>query len=134
MIIKTKVWDNELKEWVSDTHAVLADGSVMFDVAEREWQTPADPERFTIVLYTGLKDKDGVKIFEGDIIRYVSKPTIVTRTRPVVWKDGAWTIEEEVDCDCDLAGICSDEDHEGSDVGFVIGNIYENPELLNMPA
>ena len=93
----------------------------------KEWDV--DPK--TITQYTGIKDKDNVEIYEGDILRYVCKSTIETFTKPVLFKDGCFTVEECDCCDHCVGGICSDENHEGSHVGFVIGNIYENPELLS---
>ena len=84
--------------------------------------------------YTGLKDKKDREIYEGDIIRikkshhYGDKvPTTVT-----------FQIEHDGGCSYSMIGI-SPEYNNGSDYALhdlveeceVIGNIYENPELLN---
>lgn len=73
--------------------------------------------------YTGLKDKDGKEIYEGDIVRYFNKP-IDELIRTVTFKYGAFGIEGWYKGTHIIFGNILDSQIE------VIGNIYENPELL----
>ena len=75
---------------------------------------------------TGLKDKNGKEIFEGDVVRQVrTQPTTEneTITGVVTMLEGAWLIMN--DCE-QLASYLWSETDENE----IIGNIYENPELL----
>lgn len=75
----------------------------------------------TVGQYTGLTDKNGVKIFEGDIVS-ISKED----ERGVVrWEDSNATYVIGCDDNIDLSFL---ENLWGLDVE-VIGNIHDNPEL-----
>ena len=75
---------------------------------------------------TGLKDKNGNEIFEGDVVRQVrTQPTTENEIiiGVVTMLEGAWLIMN------DGEQLASDLWSE-TDINEIIGNIYENPELL----
>ena len=95
-----------------------------------------DPK--TISQYIGLTDKYDMKIFEGDIINVT--PDITNRLMDVRWNDEtlSW---ELTDVDTPAFGInhifntidlaeLEVESCYGERISFIVGNIYDNPELL----
>lgn len=92
------------------------------------FQDPTD-EPFYLIQYTGLKDKNGKEIYEGDILKTPSasgKGDIITT---IEWTDFSWKeklIYSPIHQFYEYFDF-SDETGEDSEV---IGNIYENPELL----
>lgn len=83
---------------------------------------------YKIMQYTDLKDKNGVEIFEGDILGSFGKK----RRVEVFWRGGAkgWTVrpvrgELRGQAFSPVPPISQYAAHSK-----VIGNIYENPELL----
>ena len=83
----------------------------------------------TVGEYTGLTDKNGRKIFEGDIlgahldVNYPENETIAV----IVWANNAWCIQE-LGAEPDIIG----DDELKNDGWEIIGNIHDNPELLEV--
>ena len=97
------------------------------------------PDRFVLQQFTGLSDKDGKEVYEGDVLNQ-TWPDGKTVHGFVRWDDdnarfsirnivsGDWTLEH-------LVAEIKEQDLNGYIVSLskdveVIGNIYENPELL----
>ncbi len=81
-------------------------------------------DKFIPLQYTGLRDKNGKEIFEGDILtyhdscRFLDDDSEGNEISSVRWKDQflSWSCQNEM--------LCDTEEPE------IIGNVYENPELL----
>ncbi|MFA5439817.1 YopX family protein [Dehalococcoides sp.] len=93
---------------------------------------PVNPE--TVGQYTGLKDKNGNEIYEGDIVQWGTEDEILSCV--VEYTEGAHDSEE---CPymsgfsyrvIDAIDYPEDDEGETDYVTEVIGNIYDNPELL----
>ncbi|SFP17891.1 YopX family protein [Salibacterium halotolerans] len=82
--------------------------------------------------YTGLTDKCGTEIYEGDILQYDSPSPWHHHKYPIIFDDGAFQFDDEMDI---LEGFMLSQENIKYKHGFVIvGNIYEDPELLDVEA
>jgi uncharacterized phage protein (TIGR01671 family) len=132
--IKFRVWDCEEKEMLypgsnaTELNSIM-DCAITFDdvgceVAVRYYgeDNYLTKTKFELMQYTGRKDKNGKEIYEGDIVRDKDG-----RILEVFWNSigvGGWWF-------CELKD--GDKMHaEKIDLDSlkVIGNIYENPKLL----
>jgi len=83
----------------------------------------AQPE-WVLMQYTGLKDKNGMEIYEGDIVRVSPQNPVLME---VVWTDDFGRFElKHISPPNDFYGISRAKHYE------VIGNIYEDSHYNNL--
>ena len=85
----------------------------------------------TVGQFTGLKDKNGKKIFEGDIVAFEDGPasdyyreTVIVNRGVIKFADGAFYVTDRETVDM------GDLIYNGAMECEIIGNIHDNPELL----
>lgn len=123
--IKFRVWDKT--RWLYQDEFIITDGECN-ELVMGGWKSRND---LLIQQYTGLKDKNGVEIFEGDIIiNHISYDKSLGGQYETPVGVVKWISQKDK---MDYSGWCAypadlpwgEEKHTE-----VIGNIYENPELL----
>lgn len=82
----------------------------------------------TLMQYTGLTDKNGKEIYEGDVVEYLERGMKnCVGIGQVFWDKDGWSVEGFYDGSQDEPGRAFSENAQLE----IIGNIWENPELLN---
>jgi uncharacterized phage protein (TIGR01671 family) len=130
--IKFRTWDRQNKqfaEWTNrDPFFDTSSGRIFFWERVRREDGSYDGDiilqdfgdRFVLQQYTGLQDRDGKDIYEGDILEYQSSDsefsTCIVR----------WTQEYEDN----HPGFVITNNYSQYGKPKIIGNIFENPELI----
>lgn len=127
MIQRFRAWDKHGQKMFTNDELIIWNGNVYANDSKKltcnnlkGWSI--DDEY--LMQSTGLKDKNGNEIFEGDIVKMSKDVSVDTTYYEVVRRRGGAYSLESKQHGCDLwirHTYCE-----------IIGNIYENPELLEV--
>lgn len=114
--IKFRVWDKELNIWINNIgmkqNNVLTNGTEI---------------RFHVMQFTGLQDKNGKDIYEGDLLEGVSNNPFSLGEKSIyeiAWGVDSYYIKRTLFSIQELRNYCNNNIE-------VVGNIYEHPHLIN---
>lgn len=118
--IKVRAWNEEYKEMMDgdllEECLINGDLEVHFDNGVFGLGNPYNGEKYILMQYTGLKDKNSIEIYEGDIVELEGASK---KTKHIIkFSEGTFHFGLIKD------GMCDYKDFE------IIGNIYEKPDLI----
>ena len=123
-IIKFRAWTKRDKCWCG-AFAVHMSG-LWRESPNNEWTDLSKQDEIVLMQFTGLLDKNGKEIYEGDVVRENNELGISDLHYQIGYKDGHTS----------MTGCNKGNEYDRHGIWNMIssieilGNIYENPELL----
>lgn len=120
--LKFRAWDiknNQMIDWNTLTQSVWNNNSAQLLYSVMVLLKP----NYILQQFTGLQDKNKKEIYEGDIVKVKGTKKVGVYTTEIIWHRSGFKLLENKTYLMDF--------YITKSMVEIIGNIYENPELLN---
>jgi uncharacterized phage protein (TIGR01671 family) len=129
--IKFRAWDKIHKNMIYVLNHFLYYDGMIRAIGGENWSAPR--ENYVLMQATGLKDKNGKEIYEGDIVRIdddLFEDNGAGKICAVEFGRGTFDLGAYQFVGWHCGGDHSAQDVLLNDTVFIIGNICENPRLI----
>ena len=123
--IKFRAWDNENRYMITSKQGIFTAlrNSMNITVQDNGYYNNGDllkpnKEKYTLMQYTGLKDKNGIEVYEGDKVMFDYEWTEPDEIGVITWNKDTASFQ--------IKGHIPSSSMKRLDKMKVIGNIYEN--------
>jgi len=134
--IKFRVWDGNQMLYENQQYGLSPQYQINDDAWTRFWEAKNRLiEKYHLMQFTGVIDRHGKGMYEGDIVKVALPDYDEIHTYAIAWHQGfccfGYLNLEFVDI-INYAGDAIVDQFNYQHIIEVIGNIYENPELVNL--